>query len=156
MSPLAAGLVQVIGDGRMVEPRDGPLLGMHRIREAADHQSERQDQNGVNDSEQNAGLEIRELVRDFLPGFPQLLEVIPHAFSLEECVDKWRDSGALRNDQKYGEDTEGDQNRVHPPALVAPEEGEQLSGNSETLPRGAKEPHISSQFKMPRRTSPNT
>src|SRR5271165_286378 len=64
--------------------------------------------------------------------------------SLEERVDERRDSGALRQDQQQSENAEGNKDRRHPPALIAPEKGKQFAGDSEPVSSGLQETHTSS------------
>src|SRR5271157_3294594 len=61
--------------------------------------------------------------------------------SLEERVDKRSDGRALCQDQQQRKNAKRNQDRCHPPALVAPKEGKQFSCDSKTVASGFQETH---------------
>ena len=73
-----------------------------------------------------------------------------HLSPLEERVDEWSDGGALRQDQQHCEQAERDQDGRHPPTLIAPEEGKQLTRDPKPMASGLQETHKS----LPPKTSP--
>src|SRR5271170_6799886 len=107
--------VQILRLFWIVQPLGWASLYAQRIEQQSHNDPKREHEYCIKDRQQDASLEISNLLRDSLPALPQPCK---QEGVLEKGVHEWAYERALSNDDQHSKNKKGQEHRQEPPAFI--------------------------------------